>query len=143
MMGEWSPVDRLAERLDLTGEQREAIEAIFDAYRDELQLEGQALREAHEAMAEAARAEVLDEEAIRALGQGLGAAQAEQTITRARLHQEIRQQLTPEQQELFDQRMERHRFGPRGGRGFGPGGGGFGPRGGGGGFGGGNGPSDG
>ena len=86
---------------------------------------------------------MLDEDAVRALGQELGAAQAEHAITRSRMHREIRQQLTPEQQELFDQRgpfgPRGRGFGPRGGRGFGPGGGGFGP--GGGGFGPGGGPA--
>ena len=50
------------------------------------------------------RLDSLDEDAVRALGQELGAAQAEHAITRRRMHREIRQQLTPEQQELFDQR---------------------------------------
>ena len=142
-MGDTSPIDRLDERLDLTDTQREAIEAIFDGYRENLELQRQALREAHRALAEAAHAEVLDEDAVRALGQELGAAQAEHAITRSRMHREIRQQLTPEQQELFDQRgpfgPRGRGFGPRGGRGFGPGGGGFGP--GGGGFGPGGGPA--
>ncbi len=123
-IGDRSPIDRLAERLDLAEEQRQAIEAIFEAYREDLMLRGQAVGEAHRALADAAGAEILDEDAIRALGQELGAAQAEIAITRARKHQEIRQQLTPEQQELFDQAMEHRPFGPRG-RGFGPRGGGF------------------
>ena len=125
-MGDRSPVDRLAERLDLGEEQREAIEAIFEDFRDDLQLRGQAVRDAHRALADATAAEILDEDAIRALGQELGAAQAEMAITRAQKHQQIRQQLTPEQQELFDQRLEDRPYGRRG-RGFGPGGGGFGP----------------
>ncbi len=125
-MGESSPVDRLAERLDLDEAQRQAIEAIFDDYREDLRLHGQAIRDAQGALADAVVAEILDEEAIRALGQELGAAQAEMAITRARKHQEIRQQLNPEQQELFDQWQDHRPVGPRG-RGFGPRGRGFGP----------------
>ncbi len=128
-MGDFSPIDRLAERLDLTEDQRQAIETLFDDYREDLELHGQAVRDAHGALADAAGAEILDEDAVRAVGQELGGALAEMAIVRTRLHQEIRQQLTPEQQELFDQ-GERRRYGRRG-RGFGPRGGGFGPGGGG------------
>lgn len=98
---------RFAERLGLTAEQQETIRGISDSFRDTLRTQQQAVGDLHKSLMEQSRADVLDEAAIRQTAQELGLAQADLAITRARMHQEIRQVLTPEQQAQLDEMHQR------------------------------------
>jgi protein CpxP len=104
-------------QLDLTDAQREQVRSIFEQNRDEMRAAGEKLRTARRALNDAAgagtvaKAETIDEAAIRTAAETLANAEAEAAISRARIHAQVWQVLTPEQQakakELRQQREQR------------------------------------
>jgi periplasmic protein CpxP/Spy len=106
--------DRLALRqLDLTDAQREQVRSIFEQSRNEMRTAGEKLRTARRGLHDAAGAEAVDEAAIRTAAETLANAEAEAAIQRARVHAQVWQILTPEQQakakELRQQREQRRK----------------------------------
>lgn len=89
--------------LDLTPEQRTQVKGIFEQHRTELQAVGQRLGAAFKAQHDAVAAMPVDENAIRAKSAELAAVQADAAIVRARIHSEVFQLLTPEQQQKAQQ----------------------------------------
>ena len=116
------------EQLDLSAEQREQLEQIRARHQEETRLSHDQLQAAHERFADLAHAETLDETALREAAATMAEARTEMMIARAGMMNEIRQILTPEQLEQFQQ-MRQRRGGMMRGQGRGPGRGGHGPHG--------------
>jgi len=102
------PIGKLMRSLDLTEEQREQIKPIMEAHREKMQ----AYREEHKDEVQALREEMKaarqdqNEEAAKAAGEQLraiweGRPKPEETLAQVRTH------LTPEQQEKFDEGVEK------------------------------------
>jgi protein CpxP len=85
-------------RLDLSDEQRTKVRAIMDAHQEELRSIGERQRTASQALRQAETAETLDEGLVRVRAAELAAVEADAAVARARLHAEVFQVLTPEQQ---------------------------------------------
>lgn len=111
--------------LDLTDEQRTQVKGIFEQHRDEMRKAGERVRAAFRAQQDAVVAQPVDEGAIRAKSAELAAAQADAAIVRARIHSQVFQVLTPEQQQKAQElrakraermNQERERFQQRQGR---------------------------
>jgi protein CpxP len=123
----------LAERLELTDEQREMIRGIVEAERQAIRPWHEDLLSIDKAVDEAVQAEPFDEEAVRAAARQAADIRVELAVARARVANEVRQVLTPDQRELLGElRAERrehhgvfggsHHRGTRGGfRHHGPG----------------------
>lgn len=115
-------LEHLALRLELSDGQREQLKEMLAARFD-------AGFEAHRTMFEARRelqerihAETFDEAAVREAAAAVAALEADAAVARARVVQELRRILTPEQlAELEEMRENRGRFPRRGPRGRGPG----------------------
>jgi Spy/CpxP family protein refolding chaperone len=84
--------------LDLTDAQREQVRGIVSARRAEFRALGDRLRAAHEAQRLAVTRIPVDENEIRARVSELAAVQADAAVLRARVHEQVFQVLTPEQQ---------------------------------------------
>jgi protein CpxP len=94
--------------LDLTDEQRTQVKSIFEQHRDELRKSAERVGAAFRAQREAVSAIPVDEGAIRATSAALAAAQTDSAVLQARVHGEVYQILTPEQQQKAQQlRTER------------------------------------
>jgi periplasmic protein CpxP/Spy len=102
---------RALRQLDLTDAQREQVRSIFEQNRDEMRAAGEKLRTARRGLYDATGAGTIDESAIRSAAETLANAEAEAAISRARIHAQVWQVLTPEQQakakELRQQREQR------------------------------------
>jgi protein CpxP len=86
-------------QLDLSAEQRQDIHRVMESHKAERDaIEGR-LREARRAEAEAVMAVPVDESAIRARSAELAKVEADAAVLRARVHAEVYNVLTPEQQE--------------------------------------------
>lgn len=85
--------------LDLTDAQRQQIQEIRQAHRDEMQKAAERLRAAHQSQRDAVRATPVDEGRIRATSDALAAAMTDMAVLRARIHEQTLSVLTPEQQE--------------------------------------------
>lgn len=90
--------------VQLTDAQREQVQSIMQSHRAELDSARTALREAHRAFAEATRAAVVDEAAIRDRSTAVANAMAADAILRAKIRTEVHGLLTAEQQEELKQR---------------------------------------
>src|SRR5262245_13107191 len=98
--------------IELTDAQRDQVRAIMQSHQEASRAVHTKLREAHRALAEAARAETIDEAGIRARSADVAAAMADETILRARIRAEVAALLTPEQQATLKERaaaMEQRR----------------------------------
>ena len=97
--------------LGLTDEQRTQVKAIVEQHRGELRTARQRVGSAYKAQHAAVIAVPVDEGLIRAKSAELATAQTEAAIAQARVHSEMYQLLTPEQQakakELQAQRQAR------------------------------------
>ena len=110
-MGLLGELGRGLRALELTDAQREQIRGIAKAHEAEFREIGGRLRTAHEGVNALVTADAVDEAAIRARSGELAAVEADAAIMRARVHQEVFNVLTAEQQakarELRAQRQER------------------------------------
>jgi Spy/CpxP family protein refolding chaperone len=86
-------------QLDLSDAQHEQVQAIREQHRAELQALSEKLQPAHAALTAAAMTVPADEAQIQARAAELGAVQTEAAELHARIHGEVFQVLTPEQQE--------------------------------------------
>lgn len=84
--------------LDLTDAQREQVRGIVSAREADFKAIGDRLRAAHEAQRQAVTRVPVDENEIRARVSEASAVEADAAILRARIHEQVYQVLTPEQQ---------------------------------------------
>ncbi len=98
--------------LGLSSSQQEQVRSIMQSNGVEMRALGEKVRKAHEALAAAVAADSFDESAIRARSSELAAVEVEAAVARGRLHSEIFQILTPEQQakaKALRTKMREHR----------------------------------
>lgn len=94
---------RIAERLELTDQQRERIGEIRDSYSEEARALLENLGAERRELATAIHADPLDESAIRDAASQVARVEADMAVQRARIFSEIRQILTPEQVEKAEE----------------------------------------
>ena len=90
--------------VQLTEAQREQVRAIMASHRAEFENVNKAVREAHRAFTEAARATLTDESAIRARSTAVANAMADEAILRAKVRAEVHALLTGEQHQQIKDR---------------------------------------
>lgn len=83
--------------LNLTEDQQAQLKQIAESHRDEFRAAGEKVRAAREGMRALMEADQIDENAIRAKSQEIGAAEAEVMILNAKVRQQSMQVLTSEQ----------------------------------------------
>ena len=110
----------LGDRLDLSDEQRDAIQGILESHREVAQPWHDDLRGLGEELETTIEAEPFDEEAVRALVQRMADIRVELAVSRARTGQDIREILTPDQRETLGE-LKSQRRATRGGFGRGEG----------------------
>ena len=114
-----SHVDRMAERLDLTKEQRDKVRAIVDKTRPQTRELRDKLSENRKQLQTLTQQGTAKESEIRKLADNQGKLIADMIVQRSKVQGEISAVLTPEQREKMQQRFEqRGRFplsGQRGG----------------------------
>lgn len=88
---------RIAQKLDLTAEQRQQIHQVFQDHRTELTTELDQLKTARTRMFETIHGDKVQEAAIRDAAQAVGQAEADLAVTRSQMLNEIRPLLTAEQ----------------------------------------------
>ena len=99
--GHGEPGNRFAKALDLSREQTEQVKAIFRKHRDETApLRKEMVSERRE-LRNLTRADKTDEAAIREQARKIAATSADLAVRRARMAQEVRAVLTPEQAQKF------------------------------------------
>ena len=99
--GHREPGDRFAKALDLSKEQTEKVRAIFRKHRDEAApLRKEMVSERRE-LRNLTQADKTDEAAIREQAKKIAATSGELALRRARMAQEVRAVLTPEQVQKF------------------------------------------
>jgi periplasmic protein CpxP/Spy len=124
-MGGGLPFGRLAGQLGLSDAQKDQIKTIMQSHRDEWKSLADRASAARKALNDAVTADTVDENAIRQASAAQAAVQADMAVTRARVHAEVFQVLTPDQQkqakelraqmkakqDQFRQRLEQRRGG--------------------------------
>jgi protein CpxP len=95
--------------LNLSQEQRDQVRAIFERHRPEFEAAGQKMEAARSAQRAAIDAVPFDEAEIRARTADVGNVEADMAVLRARVHSEVFQILTPDQQTKFKERAGRGR----------------------------------
>ena len=110
-------------QLGLSDEQRHDVRRIMELHKAERQAIAERLREARRAQSDAVIAVPVDEGAVRARSAELAKVESDAAVLRARVHAEVYNVLTPEQQEKAkalraerDARGAQHREGWRKGR---------------------------
>ena len=86
-------------QLGLSDEQRQEVRRIMELHKAERQAIGERLRQARRAQSEAVMAVPVDESAVRARSAELAKTESDAAVLRARMHAEVYNVLTPEQQE--------------------------------------------
>lgn len=105
--------------LDLTEAQRDKIFEIRHAAAPTLREKGKTVFEARKALREASQAEQFDEAKVRSAAERVAKAQADVTVERLRVKQQVLAVLTPEQRTKLEQAKERrgkHHHGKHGKR---------------------------
>ncbi|MGE3512677.1 MAG: Spy/CpxP family protein refolding chaperone [Vicinamibacterales bacterium] len=109
----------LLRRLNLTEAQREQVKSALDSHRDEMRALADKAFEARKGLRAAIAADSFDESAVRARSAEVATIEADMAVLQARVHQEVWQLLTPEQQKQAKElqaRMDERRGGRRGQR---------------------------
>jgi Spy/CpxP family protein refolding chaperone len=88
---------KILKQLDLTEDQQIRVREMFSAHREEMRPYADQLRAARETMAQTMEAAPLDEPALREAHRALAGVREEMVVARARLNDEVRSILTPEQ----------------------------------------------
>lgn len=101
-------MERIADRLDLSDEQRSELAAILEAYRPESELLGETLSVTRKELDDQITADDFDEIAIREAAERSAAVRADLAVLRARIHTEVLQVLTEDQ--IAEAREMRERF---------------------------------
>ena len=107
-------IERMTEQLGLTDQQGDDLAAIFAAHRKAMRSVHEATRTARENLDTQIHAASFDETAIRKAASVLAVLEADRAVAQAKLFQEIRKILTPEQIQKLEQIREerRERMGP-------------------------------
>jgi len=98
---------RMAKDLDLSGEQQEKIKVIMEEHRAKVAPLRQKLDDSREKLREASRAGAFDEAAVRSLAADQASVKTELTVERARMQSQVHALLTPEQQKLAEEQIDR------------------------------------
>lgn len=101
-------MERIADRLDLSDEQRTELSAIREVYRPEAELLGETLRVARKQLDDQILADGFDESAIREAAERSATVHADLAVLRARIHTEVLQVLTEDQ--IAEAREMREKF---------------------------------
>jgi protein CpxP len=100
-------------QLELSDAQREQVRAAMERHREDMRAIGERLGAAHTAQRDAVQAVPVNEALIRSTSQALATAQTDMALLQARIHNDVWNLLTPDQQvkakELKDKRAERAR----------------------------------
>lgn len=94
--------ERIMDQLELTGEQRAAVEALHEELEAGMQATREQLGKARAALFGSIHAAELDEGAVRQAAAGVASLEADLAVARARGFQQFRAILTPEQQKELD-----------------------------------------
>ncbi|MBW6503834.1 Spy/CpxP family protein refolding chaperone [bacterium] len=105
--GHGHPGHRLARALDLSMEQTERVKAIFSKHRDENAPLRKEMASERRKLRNLTRADKTDEAAIREQARKIAATSGELAVRRARVAQEVRAVLTPEQIVKFQALQEK------------------------------------
>lgn len=111
---------RLLQRLQLTDAQREQVKAVMDSHREDMRAIADRGLPARKALHSAITAGSFDESAIRAAAATVAMVESDMAVLQGRIHGEVWQILTPEQQKqanAWQAEMERRMAEGRGGRG--------------------------
>jgi Spy/CpxP family protein refolding chaperone len=111
-------VARMAQRLDMSEEQKARLREVLDAARPEADRLADAMVANRQAMKTFRESGTFNEGEIRAIADQKGSVVADMTVLHARVHAQIRDILTPEQLERFE-KMRAGRHGKRNHRGGG------------------------
>ena len=102
-------LQHMATELDLTDEQLDQAHQILDQHKAENESSRESVRSAHDVLADLMHAEIFDETAIRAAAEELAAAQTEMIVAHAMVMRDLRDLLTPEQLDQFEEMRQMHR----------------------------------
>lgn len=105
---------RMARALDLSEEQQTKIQAIIAEERQKVEPLRAQMAETRDEMRKLSNAESFDEAAVRALAQKKAEIQTELSVAKARTHNLIQAELTPEQRELAEKMRPGLKDGRRG-----------------------------
>jgi protein CpxP len=97
--GDFGLAGPLMRQLDVTDAQREQIRGIVGQHKDEFKAIGERVGAARKSQVDAILAVPSDEQSIRAKTTELASAEADAAVLRSRVHAEVFNVLTPEQQE--------------------------------------------
>ncbi|MGB1879910.1 MAG: Spy/CpxP family protein refolding chaperone [Gammaproteobacteria bacterium] len=109
--GELFFMERMAERLELSDEQRVQVQQLFDKQREESRPFVRTMVKQRNAMLKLMEGDVFDESAARKLVSKQSAAMTELAVIRVRGRFEMQKLLTPEQREKMQHQLKR-RMGP-------------------------------
>ncbi len=102
-------INRLADRLELSAEQRDQVRAIADKSRPALRAVHDKMQENRKSMRALMQQEKVNDSDIRKLADARGKLVAEMTVLRARMKSDIHAVLTPEQRDKLKQHSEHRR----------------------------------
>ncbi len=100
-------IERMAEALDLTTEQRDKVRAIVDKLRPQVRELRDKLTDNRKQLRALAQQGNAKEADVRKLADAQGKLVADMIVQRTKVHNEIHAVLTPEQREKLQQRFER------------------------------------
>jgi protein CpxP len=113
-------LQHMATELELTDEQVDQAHQILDQHKIENETARESVRAAHDTLADLMHADSFDETAIRVAAEELAAAQTEMIVAHAMVMRDLRDLLTPEQLDRFEEMRQMHR-GAQSGKGQGQG----------------------
>lgn len=90
-------LERIADRLELSDQQREQIRAVHEVYHEDVEALVNVMRVARGDLQDRIVTDSFDEVAIREASSRVAAVSADLAVVRARIHSDVRQILTPEQ----------------------------------------------
>lgn len=100
--------ERMADRLDLTDEQRKSVRAMLDQSRPQMRELDDKLRANRQALRDLADSDQVDEKQLRKIAKEQGELHSQMIVQRTQMHQQIRKVLTEEQREQL--RSKRGKF---------------------------------
>jgi protein CpxP len=101
MMGPGGILGPGFQRLDLSDAQKEQVKSIVDSHRDEMRTLGDKAMKAHQALDAAIAGDTFDESTVRTKAAEVANIEADMAVMRARVHNEVFQLLTPDQQKTL------------------------------------------
>ena len=101
-------IERMAEHLELTGEQRSKIESIVEETRPRVKAIREQMRDNRKQLRELAAADTYDKDAVRKLADAQGALKAEMIMLRSEQKSRVRSVLTEEQRNKMQAMRDKH-----------------------------------